>query len=101
SKIFIAIAVLLITLEIWSTDRTERESRELPGKIAEYFKNITPPPGVSVGLPGAPPQIAISRPMPPEGLVAAVDGDWGMTARSLSTRINQLISSQGEPPSKA
>ncbi len=84
------VAVVLLGLTIWGTVRNERESREQPKRIAEYIRNTTPPPGL--------PQT--TAPLPPTGLVVAVDGDWGATAIRLAEQITNFLRSQGEQPSK-
>jgi hypothetical protein len=102
ARIFLGVsALVLLGLTVLATvraerasDRSTKEIRDLPNRIAEYIRNTTPPPG----LPNAVRAAQVALPSPPTGLIVAEDGDWGARALQMGGQIFDFLSNQGEVP---
>jgi len=93
------IACVLIGVQTYRNGETQHalqvKIENLPKTITatfeQYVKNTSPPP-VSVTIPGD------SRPAPPTGLVASVDGNIGASAAELNREVMDFLRVEGDPP---
>jgi hypothetical protein len=88
-----ASAALLISLTVWSTERSETELNNLPERVADYIVNTTPPAGL-------PPVVSHSPPAPPTGLIGAWNGDWGLSAIGMGSQLTNFLNAQGDAPAR-
>ena len=86
--IFVVAAVLQILISWKSTARAEKQSSELPERVAEYVRNTMPPVAVPV----------VRRPAPPTGLVGTVDGAWSSEATNMANQLLSFLYERGNAP---